>query len=152
MAKKFEFRLQNVLQIRQKLEDIRAIELKQAQISLMQEEEKLQEISSKKEAYLQQAFLGETVVDPFNLKIQTAYTNQLNYMINMQNKSVQKAEEHVDEKRTILLKASQDKKIVEKLKERKEEEFSRSMAQHEIISNSEIALRRLQSENWGIGQ
>ncbi len=152
MAKKFEFRLQNVLQIRQKLEDIRAIELKQAQMALRQEEEKLEIISSMKEEHFQQAYLGETQVDPFNLRIQTAYTNQLNFLIENQNQSVENAEKHVDEKRTILLKASQDKKIVEKLRERKEEEFSRSMLQEEIISNSEMALRRIHSENWGINQ
>jgi len=152
MAKKFEFRLQSVLQIRQKLEDIRAIELKQAQMALKQEEEKLQMINTKKEEHFQKANLGETFLAPFSLKIQTSYTNQLNFLIENQNQSVQLAEKHVDEKRSILLKASQEKKIVEKLKEKKEEEFSRSMAQHEIIANSEIALRRINAGNWGIRQ
>lgn len=122
----FKYRMQNILDIKQKLEESAKMEFSEANARVAVEEEKLSEIEKRKLAYEKE---GESLRKE-QLHVQEIRNNVqaisvLGGMVKAQEKEVEKARTIQEQKRLQLQEAMQERKIQEKLRENKFEEFIR---------------------------
>ena len=144
MAKSFHFPLQKVLDVRQITEDKQAISLKNSQMSLNKEKEQLENLAQKKDAQLKVDEYDS--VDDVNLslnelQVTVDYISQLNNRITNQIQVVEKSNGKVEKERDVLIEASKEKKIVEKLRERQLTNYKDNYRKKGTKEESEIALR-----------
>ncbi|MCK4446323.1 MAG: flagellar export protein FliJ [Candidatus Marinimicrobia bacterium] len=146
MAKSFHFPLQKVLDVRQITEDRQAISLKNSQMSLNKEKEQLENLAQKKDAQLKVDEDEYDNVDDVNLslnelQVTVDYISQLNNRITNQIQVVEKSNGKVEKERDVLIEASKEKKIVEKLRERQLTNYKDNYRKKMMKEESEIALR-----------
>lgn len=123
---KFKYRMQNILDIKQKLEESAKMEFGEANIRVMEEEEKLSVIDLKKQAYEKEG--GRLRNDRLlvaDIKNNTRAISVLSDMKKEQESEVEKAKLVLEQKRTKLQIAMQERKTQEKLYENAFEEFVR---------------------------
>lgn len=123
---KFIYRMQSILNIKEKLEEQARMEFAQANMRLMAEEEKLQQLQDRKTLYEDKA--RELQRD--SLKVMEILENQnaierMKDFIADQLLEVKKAEAAVEKARLALMEAMQESKTQHKLKEKAFEEFMR---------------------------
>lgn len=121
---KFEFELQGVLEIKQKLEGQAKVNFGVARAKLIAEENKLEEIIRRREDYRDR--LTKSMTGSINL----AEVNRLNDAIDileeqesMQKMAVSRAEKQADLMRTRLNAVMMERKTIEKLREKRFEEY-----------------------------
>jgi len=121
---KFKYRMQNILDIKQKLEESAKMEFSEANIRVMEEEEKLLTIEGRKQIYEEQGRkLREARLHVGDIKNNTQAVSVLRDMQKEQEKEVEKAKVVQEQKRLKLQNAMQERKTQEKLYENAFEEF-----------------------------
>ena len=150
MAKQFRFPLEKVLNYKKNIEDLKAGELNRSREKKTKEEEKLKSIEEKKQDIL----IGDGSRENMTLNqlnISTDYLLQLNDQIDKGEERVLDAGTEVENKLDHLNEASQDKKAVEKLRDRKlgehkilEKKVERKKAD-EIANRSDLTKRKITS-------
>lgn len=123
---KFVYRMQSILDIKEKLEEQARMEFAQANTHLAVEEEKLLKLKERSVFYEQQG----RDLQKDSLKIQEIIENRdaierIQEFIILQQEAVFRAEEAVEEARLKLTEAMQESKTQNKLKEKAFEEFVR---------------------------
>lgn len=146
---KFSFRLQSVLNVKLQREDNLKNELGKAIQRLEEEKARLAELEKS---------LGDTVAE-FNEKAKKTtvhkliefneYLSLLNSRIKQQKENVNCAALNVDKIREELLKAVKERKILEKLKEKKHDEFLLEQKKLEQQTNDEIVSYKHKDGNAG---
>ena len=121
---KFRYRMQSILDITNQMEDQARMELGQAQRRLLDEEERLQLLRDRKEAYLEE---GRKVrLDSLSVQElrdnEYAVARMIEY-IDAQIRNVKRAENAVLEARLKLQKIMQERKSHERLREKAFEQF-----------------------------
>lgn len=140
---KFLYRMQNVLDVKLKMEDQAKTIFSQAMMKLNEEEEKLQLLISRRELYEESGRkLRETVLDIIALKENSAALENLKEQIKFQKINVDKAKESVEIARNKLQIAMQERKIQEKLKENAFEEFKHELNAAESKEVDELVSYR----------
>ena len=123
---KFKYRMQNILDIKQKLEESAKMEFGEANVRVMEEEEKLSVIEERKRAYETEAGrLRSAKLQVADIKNNTKAISVLGDMKKVQVSEVDKAKNILDQKRVKLQIAMQERKTQEKLYENAFEEFMR---------------------------
>ncbi len=123
---KFKYRMQNILDIKQKLEESAKMEFGEANLRVMEEEEKLSVIEGRKAAYEEQGRkLREDRLHVGDIRNNTQAVSVLRDMEKAQEKEVEKAKVIQEQKRLQLQNAMQERKTQEKLYENAFEEFVR---------------------------
>lgn len=123
---KFKYRMQNILDIKQKLEESAKMEFSEANIRVMEEEEKLTEIEDRKRIYEAEGErLRSARLQVADIKNNTQAISVLQGMVKVQEKEVEKAKVVQEQKRQKLQNAMQERKTQEKLYENAFEEFVR---------------------------
>lgn len=135
---KFTFRLQPVLNIRNQQEENLKNEMGKAIQKLEEEKQKLHSLEDKE----------SQIVDEFNKKTKKTtvksllqfndYIGFLKSDIMTQKENVNKAAVNVDKVREELIKAVKNRKIMDKLKEKKKEEYVQEEKKLEHKTNDEI--------------
>lgn len=135
---KFTFRLQPVLNIRNQQEENLKNEMGKAIQKLEEEKQKLHSLEDKE----------SQIVDEFNKKTKKTtvksllqfndYIGFLKSDIMTQKENVNKAAVNVDKVRGDLIKAVKNRKIMDKLKEKKKEEYVQEEKKLEHKANDEI--------------
>ena len=121
---KFKYRMQSILNIQYQLETQAKMELGRAQIRLMEEEEKLQTLFDRKEAYLEEGRkMRSDAVNVDDLRDNTNAVRIMDEMIEVQKEQVALAEKEVEAARLKLQEIMQERKMHEKLKEKAFEQF-----------------------------
>lgn len=121
---KFKYRMQSILNIQYQLETQAKMELGRAQIKLMEEEEKLQTLFDRKEAYLEEGRkMRSDAVNVDDLRDNTNAVRVMDEMIEVQKEQVALAEKEVEAARLKLQEIMQERKMHEKLKEKAFEQF-----------------------------
>lgn len=121
---KFRYRMQSILNIQYQLETQAKMELGRAQMRLMEEEEKLQTLIDRKEAYLEEGRkMRSDAVNVDDLRENTNAVLIMDGMIEMQREQVALAEKEVEAARLKLQGIMQERKMHEKLKEKAFEQF-----------------------------
>ena len=123
---KFIYRMQSILNIKEKLEEQARMDFAQANMRLAAEEEKLQQLEDRKILYENKA--RELQKDSLNvmdiLENQTAIERMKAFIADQQIE-VKRAEAVVEETRHVLMEAMQETKTQHKLREKAFEEFMR---------------------------
>lgn len=121
---KFIYRMQNILNLKYKIEEQIKMEFAAARMRLDEEEEKLESLSRRKDDYEEEGrHLREN-----NLDVQDIIENrnailQMEEFIEYQKIQVKAAEDALEEKRIALQEIMQERKVQEKLREKAFEIF-----------------------------
>lgn len=116
---KFTYRMQSILNIQYQLETQAKMEFGRAQMKLMEEEEKLQGLSNRKEAYLEEGRrMRSDVLHVGDLKDNRNAVLIMDEMIEAQREQVAQAQKVVETARLKLQEVMQERKMHERLKEK----------------------------------
>ena len=138
------FSLQKILDLKELLVESHAVELEKSRQELNQQQSQLRNMQSNKAQTL--AASGNvqkdgSVLSPVQLQYSRDYVIQLSERIKDQEKSVDEQSHQVLDKREALVKANQEKKALELLREKHLSEFKKELRKKEQADESEIALR-----------
>lgn len=121
---KFAYRMQSILNIHYQLENQAKMELGRAQLRLVEEEETLQGLIDRKEAYLEEGRrMRSNALSVNDLRDNRNAMLIMDEMIEVQRGQVALAEEAVEAARLKLQEIMQERKMHEKLKEKAFEQF-----------------------------
>lgn len=136
---KFRYRMQSILNIKYQLENQAKMDLGRAQVRLMEEEEKLQTLIDRKEAYLEEGRrMRNKTLHVSELRDNSNAVSVMDEMIERQKEQVAKAEEDVEAARVRLQEVMQERKMHERLKEKTLEQFRREENAAEFKSVDEL--------------
>ncbi len=136
---KFIFKMESILSVKEKLEEQAKAEYSIEIIKLRQEEEKLDELEKRKDAY--QTRLYEAVMDTLNIseiKILEDSVENIKYNIKLQLIVIANQQKNVDRAREKLDNAMKERKTYEKLKEKAFEEFKEQINAEEQKEINEL--------------
>ena len=147
MAKRFEFRLQGVLNYRKQVEETRVRELAEAKGALLEIEEALKENAVHEREHLQTAGSlrrgGALTAD--QAVLQSLYWDRLLERERVCRDLEKRVSEEIERRRRKALAASREKKLLENLKERKSRAHQAEVAAEEqrfLDEHSAIAFVR----------
>ena len=144
---KFIYRMQNILDIKLKMEDQAKASFAEANKELLNEEEKLEGLIRRREEYeLEGQRLRLETLDVIKLKDNSRALQVMKDMIKAQEMVVSIARDKVELARRKLQVAMQERKTQEKLKENAFEEFK-----HELGSEESKEVYELVSYRFGNG-
>ena len=142
---KFKYKLQNVLDIKYRIEDQARAVFAAAQAKLDEEEQKRDLLIERRVEYEQKGRkLREDVLNPFDMRDNDRAIENIKGQIKEQEKNVEKARKGVEQARLQLTDAMQERKIHEKLKENSFEEFK-----HEVNAAESKEIDELVSYTYG---
>ena len=133
---KFVYRMQNVLNIKQKLETQTKMAYSIANQKYLEEQQRLQEMIVRRVGYekaLREAVQGK--LDIQNVTHARENLNNMKTLVRRQMMEVHKAELQLEDARRALNEVMQERKVQEKLREKAFEQFKRELAMQE---NKEI--------------
>lgn len=143
---KFIFKMESILSVKEKLEEQAKAEYSIEIIKLRQEEEKLEELENRKDAY--QTRLYEAVMDTLNIseiKILEDSVENIKYNIKLQLIVIANQQKNVDRAREKLDNAMKERKTYEKLKEKAFEEFKEQINAEEQKEINELVSFRFRT-------
>ena len=143
MAKRFKWRFESVKNAKDREEERNQEALAEARHLLHSEEAELSRLLDLRNAYLGQ--LREKQAGRLNtadISLVHAYLEKLGGQIQEQTQRVDEARSGADEKRTILLKTVQERKVLENLKDRDHREFRKEERRRDQAAMDETANRR----------
>ena len=127
---KFIYRMQNILDIKLKLESQAKIAYSQANAALREEEAKLLKLFERKNAYDNRAKeLVEGKIDLLEIKKCRQAIESMKVLIRRQMMQVQVAEKNVEAARQKLEEVMKERKTQEKLREKDFEDFKQQLVQ-----------------------
>lgn len=143
---KFKYRMQNILDIKQKLEEAAKMEFAEANERVLMEEEKLDSIHARRRAYEAEGKqLRKQRMHVPDIKSNIRALDVLKELIKEQEIEVEKAKQIQEEKRLALQNAMQERKTQEKLYENAFEEFK-----HEENAREGREVDELTSYKYGV--
>lgn len=137
--KRFAFRLQRVLDIRSRIRDERRQELGARQAELQREEALLAELEA--ELLLARIEEGGTY-SASELQMVGAYAIRLRSQIERQLVRIEGAKQAVEEARVRYIEATKDTQVLEKLREKRREEYTQEVLLEEGRNLDEVAVQR----------
>lgn len=136
---KFVYRMQSILNIKEKMEEQAKVAFGAANAELRVEEERLQRLFQRQIQYLAEgAALRQTMLDPMKLQENESALHYMEDAIKSQKIRVKKAEEAVERARQILQEYMIERKTHEQLKEAAFEEFKEELAKEESKEVDEL--------------
>lgn len=152
---KFKYRMQNILELKMKLEEQQKMDLAAARINLNEEEDKLKELYERKNEY--QEALRESCNNKLNvhkIRMSTLAYESMDDVISRQKIEVKKAEGKVAIEQDKMGEAMKERKIQEKLRERNFNRFVKEVAYEEAAMVDELVAYKygsdVNSEKWRI--
>lgn len=121
---KFKYRMQSILEVKKKLEEQAKNEFAAARASLNEEEEKLEQLNKRKEAYEEEGrALREDTLNIMDIIENKEALLHMDEFIAEQQLNVKRSEDSMEEARLALQTAMQESKTQEKLREKAFEQF-----------------------------
>ncbi len=152
---KFRYRMQSILNIKYQFETQAKMEVGRAQMRLGEEEDKLQKLIDRKNAYLEEGRqMRKKALNVNDLRDNRNAMLIMDEMIMAQRLEVARAEEALEEARAKLTEIMQERKMHEKLKEKallqflEEEKAAEAKVVDELTSYT-YGQRGKESENGG---
>ena len=145
---RFRYRMQNILDVKEKMESQAKNEFAIANARLAEEEKKLEILHERKRSYEEDLRnLYNSALDIEEINHTRDAIDNLTERIAIQNEQVKQAQHNVDLAREKLTLAMQERKTHEKLKERQFEEFLQEEAARESKEIDElVSFRHGQTE------
>jgi flagellar FliJ protein len=124
---------------------VKELEFAQASRVLRQEEERLTFFKKRRDHYQQQLVDRQTAgMNPGEIAIYRAYAEYVKEKIQWQIEALETARKQVEQKKGELLAAQKDRKILDRLRERKHRAFLLDTQRQERKDIDEVALGRFQ--------
>ena len=140
---KFVYRMQGILNVKEKLENQAKNEFAIASAALMEEEKKLETMNERLAGYEDElAGLYKQVLDIPKINETQNAVEVMKYRIRMQKLRVKTAERELEVKRVALQEAMQERKTHDKLKENEFEQFLKDEAAKESKEIDELVSYR----------
>lgn len=138
--KRFEFKLQSLLNYKKHLEQMARQEMAKAVADVNACENQILKLhETKKNAAQRLEQLVEKGVGSGEFKLHNGFLTILGQMIIEENRRKQQLEKILDEKRSMLTKRTIDKKAMERLREKRAQEYTRDMLSEEQKALDEVA-------------
>lgn len=148
---KFKFRLKQILELKIKMEDNLKNELGKAQRKLAEEEKLLEYLKLLEEENIKDFNLqANKGISVDHLKMHISYISLIRGKIALQKENVNYAQHVVDKVRGELIKIMQERKILDKLREKKFNLFKKEQAKLEQKLNDEIISYKLGCNSTGV--
>ena len=136
---KFVYRMQSILNIKEKMEEQARMEFAQARIRLTEEEERLAYLTDRKDAYVSRGReLQEDSLNVLDIMENRDAIALMKEFIEEQKREVAKAERQLEEARLKLQNAMQESKTHERLREKAFEEFVKEINAQEAKEIDEL--------------
>ena len=136
---KFIYRMQSILNIKEKMEEQAKMEFAQARIRLTEEEERLKYLVDRKDVYVNRGReLQKDSLNVFDIMENRDAIVLMKEFIEEQKKAVAKAEKQLEEARLKLQNAMQESKTHERLREKAFEEFVKEVNAQEAKEIDEL--------------
>lgn len=136
---KFVYRMQSILNIKEKMEEQAKQAFAAANHQLKIEEERLERLKKRRIQYLEEgAAIRQQLLDPLKLQENVSALDYIKEAIFEQRIRVRKAEEAVDRAREVLQEYMIERKTHEQLKEAAFEEFKAELAKEESKEVDEL--------------
>ncbi len=142
--KGFKFKLQSVLEAREKKLKDSQLEFAKVKNKLVREQknlEFLQDEHDKTRAGLE-FILNSGIIDHTFIFCHQNYLSKLDSDIKNQQKLIEKINKELEEKNRLMLEALKEKTMMEKLREKALEEFKKQIEKEDMINIDEIAVNR----------
>ncbi len=140
--KQFSFRLENILEIRRQQEKVEQKKFAKEQANYQKEVDFLKVLfERRKETYENLIKLEKQKFDKRIRMIHVDFVEKTNVDIDLQRINVEKAEVKLKKQRSLLLEAMKKRKILEKLREKKKEDYNLEMKNEEQKILDEVAAR-----------
>ncbi|MCE5300216.1 MAG: flagellar export protein FliJ [Spirochaetia bacterium] len=141
--KKFRFKLETVLNVKEQKEELLKTELLKLQAQKIEQEQMLKEIKEKR-AYFSRQKSDESkgITDIQSLIYFEQYISSLLIKIDNTKNKIKELEKQADIKRVEVVEASREKKVFEKLKKKEFEEFEKAILYNEQKVLDEIAVNK----------
>ena len=121
---KFKYRMQSILEVKKKLEEQAKNEFAAARAALNEEEDKLEQLKKRKEAYEDEGrALRESTLNIMDIIENKEALLRMDEFIADQQLNVKRAQDRMEEARLALQNAMQESKTQEKLREKAFEQF-----------------------------
>lgn len=136
---KFKYGMQNIFELKQKLEEQQKMTLATARINLNNEEDKLETLYMRKRNYeeaLRQSCRNRLNVNA--IKLGASAYKSMDYFIGIQKIEVKKAEGIVSIEQDKMIEAMKERKIQEKLREKAFDRFLKEMNAEEAAMVDEL--------------
>ena len=144
---RFKYKMQNILELKMKLEEQQEMALVTARLNLSDEEEKLESLYAQKRKY--EESLRESCKNKLNvnaIKLGTSAYESMDYFIGLQKIEVKKAEGKVELEQNKMREAMKERKIQEKLREKAFNVFMKELAAEEAAAVDELVAYKYGSE------
>lgn len=136
---KFVYRMQSILNIKEKMEEQAKQAFANARMQLNVEEERLQRLQQRRIQYLAEgAVLRQELLDPLKLRENVAALDYIKMAIAEQRVRVKRAQEALERARITLQEYQIERKTHEQLKEAAFEEFKEELAKEESKEVDEL--------------
>jgi len=140
-VKRFKYRLQPLLNVKSHIERERQKDHALAVERIMRQEEQLSQVDAQRETTLIEQRAG--LLGSISISKMLVYSR---YLLKLKKNTLAGIEtlrglkKNADEKRLVLVEASKERKIYEKLKERQQDKYNRESARQEQKETDEIAI------------
>lgn len=152
---RFKYRMQNILELKKKLEEQQEMALITARLKLSDEEDKLESLYARKRNY--EEMIREACKDRLNvnaIKLGTSAYESMDYFIGLQKIEVKKAEGKVELEQNKMREAMKERKIQEKLREKVFNNYLKELAAEEVATVDELVAYKygsdIEEEEWKI--
>lgn len=142
--KGFKFKLQSVLEAREKKFEDSQLEFAKVKNRLVNEKKTLEFLNNEVEQTQVglELLINSGTIDHTFIFCHHNYLSKLDGEIKEQLKTIEKTEKELEEKNRLMLEALKQKTMIEKLKEKSMEEFKKRLEKEDMINIDEIAVNR----------
>jgi len=139
--KKFKFRLQKVMEFKEEIERQRMLDLGKAKKRVSAEDRKLEQLWQKDSECRKQIEDKEKeyIINPVEMNLYYRYLKKLGTDMESQKERIQAAKSKMEENRQILIAATKERKILEKLKEKRCFAYITGIARKEQVILDDLA-------------
>lgn len=152
---RFKYKMQNILELKKKLEEQQEMALVAARLNLSDEEDKLESLYARKKNY--EETLRESCKNKLNInaiKLETSAYESMDYFIGLQKIEVKKAEGKVELEQNKMREAMKERKTQEKLREKAFNNYLKELATEEVDTVDELVAYKygsdIDEEEWKI--
>ena len=140
----FKFRFENLLRYKENIEKQKSVEFLNAEESYKKQKKKLELLEKKRQeiVLLMKDISSSPSFDLVSFNMMRSFLLKIEEDIAFEKDILHQLKIIMDTKRKELIKASQDKKIMEKLKEKDHDKYVQEENRKEIIELDEITLKK----------
>lgn len=142
----FDFKLERVLNYKKTVENFKKNKYGMMRQKLIKEEDKLNNFNDHKKTIIEEKNMSNIKIKAGDLAMYNSYINDLNIQIKKQEEIVIETKENLERAKDEMIVSIKEKKIFEKLKENKYEEYICELKKQEEKQNDTLLNYRISNQ------